>query len=54
MYVNDVKNQKSEPKILDYWLKNEVKEKVITSDKKNIEKTYHKINLFGNKKKINS
>lgn len=52
MYINDLKNQKNSPKILDYWLKNEVKEKINTSDKKP-EKTYNKINLFEKNIKIN-
>lgn len=49
MYINEVKSQKSSPKILDYWLKNEVKERINTSDKKP-EKTYNKINLFEKKR----
>jgi hypothetical protein len=44
MYFTDLEQKKS-PIILDYWLKNEVKEDVKTSEKIP-EKTYKKMNTF--------
>lgn len=48
MYVKNLEN-KEKPKILDYWLKNEVKENVNISNKQP-KKTYNKIKLFEKRK----
>jgi hypothetical protein len=48
MYLKDLEKKES-PKILDYWLKNDIKETVNTSDKIP-KKTYNKINLYKNTK----
>lgn len=45
MYIHDLEQRKNSPKLLDYWVSKEIKEKIKISEKPP-EKTYHKINTF--------
>tara|TARA_Y100000589_G_scaffold302832_1_gene314712 strand:- start:161 stop:328 length:168 start_codon:yes stop_codon:yes gene_type:complete len=52
MYVKEKKQLSKNPKLLDYWMKETINEKVNINNNKNVNKTYNKIDNFS-KLKVN-